>query len=467
MKNLIREFLEKVSLFSNLTETDLKHICDMVQEVRLTAGEELFAEGSPGDRAYVIQEGQLEVLKFSSGREVLLDVPETGAVIGEMALLQEVPRMASVRARTDCVLLALHHDPFTHLLHTSPSASHAMLHTVLTRWRNTQAMLRQSERMAQLGTLTAGVAHELNNPAAAVKRGADHLLDAIELFASAQGQIRACAFSDAQQERLHELSQHAKKEAAQPTELDALASSDREYELEVWLEEQGVAEAWDYAPTLVKLDYDPAKAKALSQEFGPDQLPAVISWLDATYQVNSLLNEIGQGAGRISEIVKALKSYSYLDQAPVQAVDIHDGLDNTLVILRSKLKAGIQVRRQYAPDLPKIEAYGSQLNQVWTNLLDNAADALDGQGQITIRTSHDAEWVVVEIEDDGPGIPLEIQPKIFDPFFTTKAPGQGTGLGLDISYNIVVQRHRGDIKLKSQPGQTCFEVWLPVNSEAE
>ena len=168
--------------------------------------------------------------------------------------------------------------------------------------------------------------------------------------------------------------------------------------------------------------------------------------------------------GRISEIVKALKSYSYLDQAPVQAVDLHEGLDNTLLVLGHKLKSGISVRREYAPDLPNIQANGSELNQVWTNIIDNAADALQGQGEITIRTRHEGEWVVIEIEDDGPGIPAEIQPRVFEPFYTTKPPGQGTGLGLDISYNVVAHNHRGDINVFSEPGKTCFRVRLPVNA---
>ena len=182
---------------------------------------------------------------------------------------------------------------------------------------------------------------------------------------------------------------------------------------------------------------------------------------------HNLLTEIGIGAGRISQIVNALKSYSYLDQAPVQGVDVHEGLNNTLLILSNKLKTGINVKREYASDLPKIQAYGSELNQVWTSILDNAADALEGRGDITIRTRRDNECVVVEIEDNGPGIPEEIQHKIFDSFFTTKPPGKGTGLGLNISYNIVVQHHRGDIKVFSHPGKTCFQVWLPVDFEAE
>ena len=223
-------------------------------------------------------------------------------------------------------------------------------------------------------------------------------------------------------------------------------------------------DAWKLAPTLVNLNYDTAGLTALAESFAPDHLPAVIGGLDATYTVYNLLTGIGQSAGRISEIVKALKSYSYLDRDPVQAVDLHEGLDNTLLVLSHKLKSGIGVRQEYAPHLPNIQANGSELNQVWTNLIDNAADALDGQGEITIRTRHEGERVVIEIEDDGPGIPAEIQPRIFEPFFTTQPPGQGTGLGLDITYNIVVHKHRGDIKVFSEPGKTCFQVWLPVTA---
>ena len=390
----------------------------------------------------------------------------SGEVIGEMALLEETPRMASVRARTDSVLIAIHKEQMDRLLETSTSAAAAMFHAILGRWRSTESMLRQSEKMAQLGTLTAGVAHELNNPAAAVKRGADQLQAAVSQAIEAQTRVDELALTNAQQEMLEVRVQRAREQAVHPAELDALARSDREYELEEWLEERDVEDALELAPTLANLDYDTSDLAALADAFQPEQLPAVIGLVEATYSTVSLMTEIGQGAGRISDIVKALKSYSYLDQAPVQEVDIHEGLDNTLLILRNKLIAGINVRREYAPDLPTIQAYGSELNQVWTNLIDNAADALDGEGQIVIRTGQEAESILVEIEDNGPGVPEEIQSRIFDSFFTTKPPGKGTGLGLDISYNIVVHKHRGDIKLSSEPGRTSFKVWLPLKSEA-
>ena len=463
---MIFDFLRKVPLFEDLPEADLLRICEDVEEMPLSSGEQLFAEGATGDRAYVIMEGQLEILKASSGRDVLLAVREPGEVVGEMALLEEAPRMASARARTDSVLLAIRKKQLDELLDTSSSAARAMFRVILGRLRATEGTLRQSEKMAQLGTLTAGVAHELNNPAAAVKRGADQTHDAIVQLGQAQTRLGRLDLTDAQQETLDGLAERARERATLPPDMDAIARSDREYELETWLEDRDVDNAWELAPTLVNLGYDDAELEALPEGFPAEQLPAVIGWLSATYVMHNLLAEVGQGAGRISDIVKALKSYSYLDQAPVQSVDVHEGLDNTLLILRNKLTDGITVKREYAHELPKIEAYGSELNQVWTNIIDNAADALEGQGVITIRTRPDGDSIVVEIEDDGPGISPENQGKIFDSFFTTKAPGEGTGLGLDISYNIVVQKHRGDIKLHSEPGQTRFEVWLPVNFEA-
>ena len=222
---------------------------------------------------------------------------------------------------------------------------------------------------------------------------------------------------------------------------------------------------WEVAPALANLGYDCAALDRLTASFASDQFRTVIAWLNCTYINYSLLEEIAQGTERISEIVAALKSYTFMDQAPVQDVDVHAGLDSTLVMLRSKLKAGITVHREYGADVPRIQAYGSELNQVWTNIIDNAIDAMDGQGEITIRTRYDDQWIVVELEDNGPGIPEAVLPHIFDPFYTTKAPGKGTGMGLNISHNIV-QKHRGRVDVYSQPGQTRFEVRLPRDPQA-
>ncbi len=322
--------------------------------------------------------------------------------------------------------------------------------------------LRQNEKLATLGRLSAGMAHELNNPAAATGRGAAQMQVAFVRLQQTFIQLGQQNLSNQQWQTLSELDQQAQTKAKQSLNLDPLEAADRTAELEGWLEEHQMENAWEIAPNLLGLGYDPSGLDSLAAQFAAPQVPTLIEWLNCSYVIYNLLEEIAMGSGRISEIVKALKTYTYLDQAPIQSVNLHEGLDNTLIILRSKLKQGVTVHREYDPDLPIIQAYGSELNQVWTNLLDNAIDAMNGQGEITLRTRHDAQWATVEVEDNGPGIPEAIQPKLFDPFFTTKPPGQGTGLGLNISHNIV-QKHSGRIEVFSRPGQTRFVVSLPLN----
>jgi signal transduction histidine kinase/predicted CoA-binding protein len=466
------DFLRKVPLFAELPDADLQRLCSMIKEVNLASGETLFAEGDPGEEAYVIAEGEIEIVKISSGRDVLLAVRTSGDVIGETALLEMAPRSATARARGPCKLLAIHKTLLDELVQSSASAARIMFFTVLARWRATGVMLRQSEKMAQLGTLTAGVAHELNNPAAAVQRGASQLADALSDLLAAERALVEPLAAPSFALTIDALRTAVRASADRLSDLDALTRGDREEQVEAWLDGRQVADAVELAPTLVTLDYDVEKLDRLAADVGAANLPAVARWLAATHLVWNRLAEVAQGAGRISEIVKALKGYAYLDQAPVQEVDVHEGIDSTLVILRHKLKAGIHVVRDYAPDLPRISAWGSELNQVWTNILDNAADALadrvkDGSAEITIRTRCEQDFVVVEISDNGPGIPPGIQDRIFDAFFTTKPPGKGTGLGLDISYRIVVHRHRGDLRVSSRPGDTTFTIRLPLNAAAD
>jgi signal transduction histidine kinase len=456
------ETLKKTPLFVGLSEEDFQHLCDMSKEIRLSAGEMLFQEGQPGSEAYIIETGEVEIIKASQDREALLAVRGPGEVIGEVALLDEAPRMASVRARSNTTLIAIKKESFDKLLHSSPTALNATFRTTLARLRETQAGLQQVEKMAQLGTLTAGVAHELNNPAAAIQRGEQQLHDALQKLSSAKDVLNEAKFSLEQLRLAQKLEKEAVQKASSPPVLDTLARADRSEEIELWLRGHNLETSLENAPALVDLDYQNHELNEISKTFNAIQASALLNWLATTYNAHNLLAEIGQGARRISAIVKALKSYSYLDQAPMQAVDIKAGIEDTLLILGSKLRGGITVKRDYDEKLPLVQAYGSELNQVWTNLIDNAIDALNEKGEIRIQTKREANWAIVTIEDNGPGIPKEIQSRVFDAFFTTKPPGHGTGLGLNISYNIVVYKHHGDINLISEPGRTRFEVWLPI-----
>ncbi len=458
------DFLKKVPLFADLPDEDLDRLCAMAVEEVIPIDETLFIEGEIGDKAYVIMSGEVDILKESGGRTVLLASRRAGEVIGEMSLLDQTPRFASGVAKTELQVLAISHENLENLLDSSPSAARVMLSTITNRLRSTEIVLRQSEKMAQLGTLTAGIAHELNNPASAARRGAEHLQTSIELFQQAYHKFHALNFTDEQWRKAAELQEFVQKSASQPADLNSLGRSDREAELEDWFDDNEVDDGWEYAPHLVSLGYQIDDLEKLKDDFPGDGLIVVVQWLGTLFNIYSLLEEIHQGTSRIGEIVKSLKSYVYLDQAPVQAVDLHEGLDNTLVMLRSKLKTGITLERHYDESIPKIQGYGSELNQVWTNIIDNAVDAMDGKGSITIDTKRKGDWVFIEIEDSGPGIPTDVQEQLFSPFFTTKPMGKGTGLGLNISYNII-QKHKGEIKVFSRPGKTCFSVRLPVNFE--
>jgi signal transduction histidine kinase len=329
-----------------------------------------------------------------------------------------------------------------------------------------EVMLRQNEKLASLGKLSAGVAHEINNPASAAQRAVNQLQDSILNLEQAEFGFGQLDLSTSQLKALEPYTQLVYQRVKEPIFIDPLIRIDQVNEIETWLEEKGVEDAWEFAPTLVSIGYTPQELSDLAKNFSGEKFQAAVSLLCNLYTTRILMKEIGHGMSRITEIVKALKSYTYLDQAPIQSIDIHEGLENTLVILRNKIGEAILLHRDYAKDLPRINAFGSEVNQVWTNIIDNAIDAMEGQGEIYIKTYQENSWVVVEIKDTGPGIPQAIQNKIFDPFFTTKPPGAGAGLGLYISHNIIVQKHKGQLTVDSKPGETCFTVMLPVNLEA-
>lgn len=457
----MRDRLRDVPLFADLTDEDLDLLTAGTFEESAPAGSIVFDEGEEGDKACVITEGEVEVVKASGSGEVLLAVLGPGDLIGEMALLDSAPRMASVRATTDTRFLTIPKQQMDDLLRSSPTAVRSLFRVLLSRWRETESSLRQSERMAQIGTLTAGLAHEMNNPAAAVSRSAGQMGAAMDRLTEAMGDMRARGLDPASNNSIAVLFDLVR---ARSEPLGALERADREAEIEAAITQLDEADAWRLAPPLVAAGVRPSDLETGLDSLTSDDAMLVIRTLGAAAETAFLVREMEEGAERLSAIVGALKSYSYLDRAALQEVDVRRGIDDTLLILNQKLE-GVDVRREYPNDPLLIRAYAGELNQVWTNLIDNAADALAehevAEPTIEVRARASDGGVVVEIEDNGPGIPGELVGRIFDAFFTTKPPGSGTGLGLDISYRIVVHRHRGDLTVESVPGRTVFRVTLP------
>ena len=330
--------------------------------------------------------------------------------------------------------------------------------------RRVEEELRQTEKMAALGKLSAGLAHELNNPAAAAGRAASQLVDALNELQSASIKLTRVGIEDDQWDSLIGWAQEFRERSAAPLVLSPLEASDREEELLSWLDRHSVDDQGWMASTLVTAGIRNENLDAIAAALPADSLKAAVPWLCGIMNTHDLAGDVVKTTRGISELVNVVKSYSHMDQAPLQYIDIHAGLEDTLTILGHKLKQGIEVVRQYDSDLPQVQAQGNELNQVWTNLIDNAIDAMDGQGTLLIRTYQEDEQATVEIADNGPGIPEEIHSRIFDPFFTTKDVGQGTGLGLDVVRRIVTVRYGGQIDFRSHPGETVFRVRIPIAS---
>ena len=453
--------LRKSPLFQGLSDEELQRLMDMAEPVSLRAGDVLMRQGEAGDSAYVVIEGELEVQKQAGQSLIKIDVRNPGDVVGEMALLSRASRNATVVAKTDGETLRIPPEAFESLLASSSTAAMAVLRWVIARLSQNESLLHQQEKMAALGTLSAGLAHELNNPAASAQRNAAELARTLVRLQSLTHQIEGMALQENQADWLDAFMQEASHRFSNPVKIDALEKIDRVDQLQDWLEMNQSESAWELAPAMVSFGWTMQELEELRCR-GSELFNLSLQWLGIACLTVARVSEVQQATERISQIVHAMKSYTYLDQAPLLEVDIHEGLESTLVIMQHKLKRGVTVRRDYAPDLPRIQAYASELNQVWTNIIDNAVDAMNGNGMITIKTYPADGHVVVEIVDNGPGVPAGIQSRIFEPFFTTKAPGQGTGLGLHISHDIVVNRHHGRLLVESKPGETRFKVMLPV-----
>ena len=451
--------LRKIAVFSDLTADQLGWLAGKFEEIRLAPGEIFVRPGDPAVWLAVILEGEIRWQRAGDPDGPIFSAA-AGQVTGYLPYSRLTHFAGTGRAVIPTRLARLHKDNFPEMLQRIPEIGQRLVAVMADRIRETTRTETQRDKLMALGKLSAGLAHELNNPAAAAQRATASLREALETVRDASIRLARHALSPEQRETILRFEREAQQYAA-PTAVDPLAQSDREESIAGWLEGRRIPDSWKIAPVLADVGVEAPTLENLASEVGEKVVSDALIRIASVLTIGRLIGEIENSAKRISDLVRAIKEYSYMDQAPLQEVDIHHGIESTLTILGHRLKQGVTVIRDYDPDLPRVSAYGGELNQIWTNLIDNAIDAMDGKGELRIRSKRNLDRVLVEIGDNGPGIPPEIQARIFDPFFTTKGVGQGTGLGLDTACRIA-RKHHGDIRVVSKPGDTRFQVDLPI-----
>ena len=454
--------LREIPVLEGLGDEELARLAGAGRERRLSPGEFLFYEGERATAFHLVLDGQLETTREVAGEQVLMISHGSGGFLGAMALLTDTPYRGSTCAVVETLVFELDGEDLRRLAFTHPSLLRRFLPAIESVSGAIKGVERDREKLLAVGKLAAGLAHELNNPAAAAARGVATLREYERQRQAAFAEIADAGASAERLAALVSLGAEATEQTVPGERLDPLAASDREQELAETLAQRGLPDPFQIASALTEARLEREWVDRVAAGVGGDDLAAGLRFVAACAAARVVLAELEEATTRIASLVGAVRSYSYLDQAPRQTVDIHEGLESTLSLLGHKLRAKrVEIVRDLDPRLPGVEASGSELNQVWTNLIDNAADAVGDGGRITLRTRRQGERVCVEVGDDGPGIPEDQQARVFDAFFTTKPVDQGTGLGLDIAQRIVV-RHHGELRLESHPGDTRFQVLLPI-----
>jgi signal transduction histidine kinase len=451
--------LRRVQEFADLPDDQLDWFLSQAQEMNLKAGDVYARQGDPADAMFVILEGHLQGRGELGGETFVFDL-EPGDVTGVLPFSRMKQFTVSGRAIADSRALRFPASFFPELVQKMPVLTQRLVGLMSDRIRETTRLEQQRDRLASLGKLSAGLAHELNNPASAAKRAASQMGTILKKIRDASLELGKRDLSPTQKAEIEKMEASFTQPDVIPP--DPLTISDLEDQIDSLLRSHGQNDLWMLAAGLARRNVKPELVESLFATLDADTARAALVRIAASVEIASLLHEIESSTSRISDLVGAIKEYTHMDQAPVLNVDVVKSLETTLTILNHKLKQGVAVQRDYQGVPLLVNSFGSELNQVWTNIIDNAIDSMHGRGELRIRTYRDDDCAVVEIVDNGPGIPEEVQPHIFEPFFTTKGVGEGTGLGLDTVQRIV-KKHRGNIQVSSKPGETRFQVWLPLS----
>jgi len=450
--------LRRIPTFQGLPDDQLDWFISQTEEIRLKPGDVYLQLGDLASSMVVILEGELQARGDINGETFVIPFA-AGAVTGVLPFSRMKKSVVTGRALTESRILKFPSSRFPELIQKMPELTQRLVGVMADRIREVTRVEQQRDRLAGLGKLSAGLAHELNNPASAAKRATSLLRDALKRIKDAVQELGKHQLTAAQKSEIEKLEASFMQPSQNP--LDTLATSDLEDQMDSLLRSHGQNDLWQLASDLAHRGVKPEVLESLFATLDANVARAALVRIAASVEIANLLNEIESSTSRISDLVRAVKEYTYMDQTPAQNVDVIKGLENTLTILHHKLKRGVTVRREYEKVPLLVNSFGSELNQIWTNLIDNAIDAMGGKGELRVRTYRDDTCVVVEIGDNGPGISPEVKAHIFEPFFTTKGVGEGTGLGLDTVQRIV-KKHRGTIQVTSKPGDTRFQVFLPL-----